>query len=84
MHHPRHLLPQSNHRPPTHPLFPPPLSLAVFHSNMSTHHTMYGSNSDLTDADIAVAIWPDLFEGMAGSPNTSAPQGVHEDSIITT
>ena len=37
--------------------------------------------SDLTEADIAAALWPDLFEGMAGSSNTPAPQGVHEDSI---
>jgi hypothetical protein len=39
--------------------------------------------SDLTDADTAAALWPDLFEGMTGSSNTSAsaPQGVHEDSI---
>jgi hypothetical protein len=38
--------------------------------------------SDLTDADIAAALWC-LFEGMTGSSNTSAAQGVkvHEDSI---
>jgi hypothetical protein len=37
--------------------------------------------SDLTATDIAARLWPDLFEGMTGSSNTSAPQGVHEDSI---
>jgi hypothetical protein len=38
-------------------------------------------HSDLTAADIAAALWPDLFEGMTGPLNTSAPQGVHEDSM---
>ena len=37
--------------------------------------------SDLTDAEIAAAHWSDLFEGMAGSLNTSAPQGAIDDSI---
>ena len=37
--------------------------------------------SDLTDADIAAKLWPDLLKGMTGSSDTSAPQGVHEDSI---
>jgi hypothetical protein len=36
---------------------------------------------DLTDADIAAELWPDPFEGMTGSSNTSAPQGVYEDAI---
>jgi hypothetical protein len=40
---------------------------------------MYHSN--LTTADIAAKLWPDSFEGMTGSLNTSAPQGAHEDSI---
>ena len=39
--------------------------------------------SDLTDADSAAAALWYLFEGMTGSSNTSAPQGVqvHEDPI---
>ena len=40
---------------------------------------MYGSH--LTNAGIAAELWPDLFEGMTGSLNTSVPQGDHEDSI---
>lgn len=39
-------------------------------------------NSDFTDTDIA-ALWPDLFEGTAGSSNMSAPQAVHEDSTTS-
>ena len=36
--------------------------------------------SDWTDADLAAAFWPDLFEDMTGTSSTSVPQGVHEDS----
>ena len=39
------------------------------------------SHSDLTNTDMAAAFWPDLFEGMTGSLNTSVPQDVQEDSI---
>ncbi|KAI0285419.1 hypothetical protein BGY98DRAFT_365091 [Russula aff. rugulosa BPL654] len=75
-HHPWHLFPQPNH---DHQLvFPLPLNLTVFHSHISPHHTM--NRSDLTDADIAAALWR-LLEGMAGSSDTSGPQGVHENSI---
>ncbi len=43
---------------------------------------MYRSDlSLLTDTDIAAELWPDLFEGMAGSSTTSPPQGVHEDLV---
>jgi hypothetical protein len=35
---------------------------------------------DLTDADIAAALWR-LSEGSTDSSKNSAPQGVHEDSI---
>ena len=35
---------------------------------------------DLTDADIAAALWR-FLEGKTGSANTFAPQGVHDDSI---
>ena len=38
------------------------------------------NRSDLTDADIAAALWR-LLEGMADSSDTSGPQGVHENSI---
>jgi hypothetical protein len=41
---------------------------------MSPRHTTY--RSDLTDADIAAALWH-LLEA---TTNTSVPQGVHEDS----
>ena len=37
--------------------------------------------SDLTDADLAAELWPDLFEAMTSPSNTSGSQGVHEDSI---
>jgi len=39
------------------------------------------NRSALTDADLADALWYDLFKGMTGSSNTSAPQGVYEDSM---
>jgi hypothetical protein len=39
------------------------------------------NRSNLADTDIAAALWPDLFEGMTGPLNTSAPQGAHEDSL---
>ena len=38
------------------------------------------NRSDLTDADIATALWR-LLEGMPGFSDTSGPQGVHENSI---
>jgi hypothetical protein len=39
------------------------------------------NHSDLTAAEMPAALWPDLFEIMTGSLNTSAPQGAHEDPI---
>ena len=37
--------------------------------------------SDMTDADFAAALWPDIFEGITGTSTASAPQSVHEDSV---
>jgi len=39
------------------------------------------TDDDIAAAALAVTLWPDLFEDMPGSSNTSAPQGVHEDSV---
>ena len=41
------------------------------------------NHSDLTNTDMAAAFWPDLFEDMTGSLNTSVPQDAQdsEDSL---
>jgi hypothetical protein len=44
-------------------------------------HRLDLTNDDIAAAALAITLWPDLFEDMPGSSNTSAPQGVHEDSM---
>jgi len=39
---------------------------------------------DEITAALAVVLWPDLLEDIAGPSNTSAPQGVHEESFVPT